>query len=436
MLSGEEDKPEVRQHIVAAERAAATINDVPGDTPRIAIERVGIVGAGTMGGGIAMNFLSTGIPVTLVERDQAPLDKGIATVRRNYERTASRGRIAQDDVERAMVRLTPSLAIEDLAGCDLIVEAVFENMAVKKDVFRRLDAIAKPGAILASNTSRLDLNTMAAETSRPEAVIGLHFFSPANVMRLLEVVRGAKTGHSQLATAMDLAKRIGKIAVVSGVCPGFIGNRMLGQRSQQAQRLILEGVKPWEVDRILTKFGFPMGPFQMSDLAGLDLGWRPETSRGESIRDLLCERGRRGQKTSRGYYDYDSSRRPTPSPEAEAIIAGFATSRGYRPRAIDEQEILERLLYPMINEGAKILEERIAQRASDIDVVWINGYGWPAFNGGPMFWADGVGLSTIVARLEAHRARFESDFALSPLLQRKAVEGGSLSLVAQAGASA
>ena len=298
------DPSKAQQHIFAAELAAAKIDDVAHDIALIPVNRVGILGAGTMGGGIAMNFLSIGIPVTIVEREPASLDRGVATVRRNYERAVSRGRLTQAEVERAMALLTPCLAIEDLASSDLIIEAVFENMAVKKDVFRRLDTIARPGAILASNTSRLDIDVIAAETTRPEAVIGLHFFSPANVMRLLEVVRGAKTGPSQLATAMALAKRIGKIAVVSGVCPGFIGNRMLGQRQVQAQRLILEGAKPWDVDRVLTRFGFPMGPFQMSDLAGLDLGWRRETSKGESIRDLLCERGRRGQKTSKGYYDY------------------------------------------------------------------------------------------------------------------------------------
>ena len=416
----------VQAHILMAERAAAAIDNVAPDTPHVPVNRVGILGAGTMGGGIAMNFLSIGIPVTIVERDRAPLDRGVATIRRSYERAVSRGRLTQPDVERAMALLTPGLAIEDLASSDLIIEAVFENMAVKREVFRRLDAVAKPGAILASNTSRLDIDAIAAETTRPEAVIGLHFFSPANVMRLLEVVRGAKTGPSQLATALALAKRIGKIAVVSGVCPGFIGNRMLGQRSKQAQELILEGAKPWDVDRVLTRFGFPMGPFQMSDLAGLDLGWRRETSKGESIRDLLCERDRRGQKTSRGYYDYDAERLATPSAEVEEIIAAFADRRGYRPRSIEDDEILERLLYPMINEGAKILEEGIAQRASDIDVVWLNGYGWPASTGGPMFWADAVGLPKIVAGLRAHAGRFGSGFVVSPMLSRLAAAGGSL----------
>jgi len=420
------DPSRAQQHILMAELAAAKIDDVAHDIALIPVNRVGILGAGTMGGGIAMNFLSIGIPVTIVEREPAPLDRGVATVRRNYERAVSRGRLTQAEVERAMALLTPSLAIEDLASSDLIIEAVFENMAVKRDVFRRLDTIAAPGAILASNTSRLDIDAIAAETTRPEAVIGLHFFSPANVMRLLEVVRGAKTGASQLATAMALARRIGKIAVVSGVCPGCIGNRMLGRRQGEAQRLILEGAKPWDVDRVLTRFGFPMGPFQMSDLAGLDLGWRRETSKGESIRDLLCERDRRGQKTSKGYYDYDAERVATPSAEVEAIIAGFAERRGYRPRGIEDDEILERLLYPMINEAALILEEGIAQRASDIDVVWLNGYGWPAATGGPMFWADTTGLPKIVAGLQTHADKFGTGFVLSPMLSRLAAAGGSL----------
>ncbi|WP_225162361.1 3-hydroxyacyl-CoA dehydrogenase [Bradyrhizobium sp. BRP56] len=360
----------------------------------------------------------------IVERDQAALERGVATIRRNYTRAASRGRLAADDVERALALLTPGLVIDELADCDLIIEAAFENMAVKKDVFRKLDAIARPGAILASNTSRLDIDAIAAETRRPEAVIGLHFFSPANVMRLLEIVRGAKTGPSQLATAMHLAGRIGKIAVVSGVCPGFIGNRMLGRRQAQAQRLILEGARPWDVDRVLTAFGFPMGPFQMSDLAGLDLGWRRETSKGESIRDLLCERDRRGQKTSKGYYDYDAERVATPSPEVEALIAEFARSRGYRSRRVTDEEILERLLYPMIDEGMKMLDEGIAQRASDIDVVWLNGYGWPARTGGPMFWAERVGLGRIAARLQFHAEKLGSDAALSPRLARSAASAG------------
>ena len=421
LVSGDQSK--ALRHVFFAERAAAKIDDLPADTPRIPIRKVGVLGAGTMGGGIAMNFLSAGIPVTLVEREQAPLDRGVATIRKNYERSVERGRLSQELVEQAMGRLTPTLRYEDLADCDLVIEAVFELMDVKKEVFRRLDCIVKDGAILASNTSFLDVDEMAAETRRPESVIGLHFFSPANVMRLLEIVRGAKTSHSVLATSMDISKKIGKLAVVSRVCPGFIGNRMLAPRQRAAQRLILEGAKPWDVDRVLTSFGFPMGPFQMSDLAGLDLGWSRERSKGETIRDVLCEQDRRGQKSGKGYYDYDEERRPSPSPEVEQIIAGFAQKAGLQQRRIGDEEILERLLLPMVNEGAKILEEGIAQRASDIDVVWLNGYGWPRWTGGPMFWADSIGLDTVVAGLH----RFGAGAEISALLRNAAASGGRLS---------
>jgi 3-hydroxyacyl-CoA dehydrogenase len=401
------------QHVFFAERAAAKIDDIPADTPVIPIRKVGVLGAGTMGGGIAMNFLSAGFPVTIVERDQAPLDRGVAIMRKNYESTAKRGRLTAADVEAAMGRLTPSLDYTALADCDLVIEAVFENMDIKKDVFRRLDAIVKDGAILASNTSYLNVDEMAAETKRPEAVLGLHFFSPANVMRLLEIVRGARTSPSTLKTCMEIARRIGKIAVVAGVCPGFIGNRMLRQRQLGAQALILEGAKPWDVDRALTEFGFPMGPFQMSDLAGLDIGWSREASKGETIRDVLCERDRRGQKTGKGYYDYDENRRPSPSPEVEAIIAEFVARSGHPQRSFSADEIKQRLLFPMINEGAAILDERMAQRASDIDIVWLNGYGWPAWTGGPMFWADTIGLDKVAAGLAAQ------GIEIAPLLARK-----------------
>jgi 3-hydroxyacyl-CoA dehydrogenase len=411
------DQSRALRHVFFAERAAAKIDGVPADTPTIPIRRVGVVGAGTMGGGISMNFLSVGIPVTIVEREQAPLDRGVATIRKNYDTTARRGRLTEQQVEKAMSLLRPTLDFEDLADCDLVIEAVFENMDLKKEVFRKLDAIVKPGAILASNTSYLNVDEMAAVTKRPEAVLGLHFFSPANVMRLLEIVRGEKTSPSVLKTCMELAKKIGKIAVVAGVCPGFIGNRMLSQRQREAQKLVMEGAKPWDVDRVLVSFGFPMGPFQMSDLAGLDIGWNAATSKGETIRDVLCERGRRGQKTGKGYYDYDENRRPSPSPEVEEIIAKFAAKAGKPQRTISDQEILERLLYPMINEGAKILDEKKAQRASDIDIVWLNGYAWPAFTGGPMFWADTVGLDKIAAGLEAH------GLEVAPSLKRKAGAG-------------
>tara|TARA_R110000868_G_scaffold6550_2_gene36989 strand:- start:62578 stop:64635 length:2058 start_codon:yes stop_codon:yes gene_type:complete len=413
------------RHVFFAERAAARIDGIPADTPLIPIAKVGILGAGTMGGGIAMNFLSAGIPVTLVEREQAPLDRGVATIRKNYERSAARGKLTGEQVEAAMARLNPTLEFDQLADCDLVIEAVFELMEIKKDVFRRLDAIAKHGAILASNTSYLNIDEMAAETKRPESVLGLHFFSPANIMRLLEVVRGAKTSPAVLKTVMALAKTIGKVAVISGVCPGFIGNRMLSPRQREAQALLLEGATPWEVDRALTEFGMPMGPFQMADLAGLDLGWTAEGSTSSTIREVLCEQGRRGQKTGKGFYDYDENRRSSPSDETEAIIADFAARSGRPQRQFTAAEIRERLLYPMVNEGAKILEEGMAQRASDIDTVWINGYGWPSYTGGPMFWADTIGLETVLAGLQRHAAALGPDFVISPLLQSKVAAGES-----------
>jgi 3-hydroxyacyl-CoA dehydrogenase len=400
LISG--DQSRALRHVFFAERAAAKIDDLPADTPVLPIAQVGVLGAGTMGGGIAMNFLSAGIPVTIVERDQAALDRGVAIMRKNYESTAKKGRLTMEQVEKAMALLTPSLSYESLAACDLVIEAVFEDMTIKKDVFSRLDGIVKQGAILASNTSYLNVDEIASATKRPEAVLGLHFFSPANVMRLLEIVRGKKTSGPTLKTSMELAKKVGKVAVVAGVCPGFIGNRMLSQRQIQAQSLILEGAKPWDVDRVLVSFGFPMGPFQMSDLAGLDIGWNAATSKSGTIREVLCERGRRGQKTGKGYYDYDENRRSSPSPEVEEIIAQFAAKSGRAQRAVSDQEILERLLYPMVNEGAKILEEGMAQRSSDIDIVWLNGYGWPPYTGGPMFWADAVGLDKIASSLEKY----------------------------------
>ncbi len=392
------------RHAFFAERAAAKVDGVAPDTPLIPIAKVGVLGAGTMGGGIAMNFLSAGLPVTMIEREQAALDRGVATIRKNYEASAKRGRLTPEKVEAAMALLTPSLAYEDLADCDLVIEAVFETMEVKTQVFGRLDSIVKPGAILASNTSYLDVNAIAAATKRPEWVIGLHFFSPANVMKLLEIVRGVKTRDDVLMTCLALAKRIGKTAVVSGVCHGFIGNRMLSKRQEAAQALILEGASPWDVDRVLLDFGFPMGPFQMSDLAGLDLGWDAQTSSSSTIREVLCERGRRGQKTGKGFYDYAADRTRSPSPETEAIIADFAAKAGEPQRKIGDDEIRERLLYPMVNEGALILEEGVAQRASDVDVVWLNGYGWPAWTGGPMFWADAQGRERIAEGLERYAA--------------------------------
>ena len=411
-----------------AERAANKIPDIDRDTPIIDIQTCGVLGAGTMGGGIAMNFVNVGIPVTIVERDQAALDRGLAVVRKNYERSASRGSIPPEAVEERMALITGSTDKADFATCDIVIEAVFEDMELKKSIFRELDEICKPGAILASNTSALDVNEIAAVTSRPESVIGMHFFSPANVMKLLENVRGAKSSDTVVATTMAIGKRIGKVAVMVGVCPGFVGNRMLFMRGAEAERMILEGATPAQVDRVLYDFGFPMGPFAMSDLAGLDIGWKEEKSSSSTVREVLCENGRRGQKNGRGYYTYDpDTRASTPDPEVEQLIKDFAIGKGIEQREVTDQEVLERLLYPMVNEGAKILDEGIAIRGSDIDVVWVNGYGWPLYRGGPMFWADSVGLAEIVEKIAGYSESLGGrHWDLSPLLARLATEGGSL----------
>ena len=420
-LQGEQSL--AQRYVFFAERQVWKIPGLPDDTPTIAIAMVGVIGAGTMGGGIAMNFANAGIPVTIVETKQEALDRGLGVIRRNYETSAQRGKLKVEDVGRRMDLLRGTLDLQQLADCDLIIEAVFEDMAVKKDVFGKLDRIAKPGAILATNTSYLDVNAIAAVTSRPEYVLGLHFFSPANVMRLLEVVRGERTAAPVVATAMKLAKRIGKVAVLVGVCHGFVGNRMLAARQAQANAMVLEGAMPWDVDKVLYDFGLPMGPFAMADLAGLDLGWKRETSKGATVREVLCEMGRRGQKTGAGFYDYDEQRKAKPSPVTERVIKDFLAKSGTTPRHISEQEILERCVYPMINEGAKILEEKIALRASDIDIVWINGYGWPVYRGGPMFYGDTIGLHNVVAKLKEHQERLGSGFSISPLLEQLAAEG-------------
>ena len=406
-----------REHIEAARKAAAVIDDIPADTALIPVKQVGVIGAGTMGGGITMNFLTAGIPVTIVETTQEALDRGVATIRRNYETTVKKGKMDAAQAERAIGLLTPTLDFAALATADLVIEAVYESMDVKKEVFGRLDATAKPGAILASNTSYLDVNEIAACTSRPASVLGTHFFSPANVMKLLEVVRGKATGDAELATVMALSVTIGKIPVVSGVCHGFIGNRMLSPRQAAAHALIMEGAKYWDVDEALLEFGFPMGPWQMADLAGVDIGWHRDPTRIETLRDALCAVGRWGQKTKKGFYDYDDNRQRTPSDEVIAIIARFAAKEGKAQRAIGKDEIRERLLYPMISEGALILAEGISQRAGDIDTVWLNGYGWPAWTGGPMFWADHIGLATVVAGLTRHGQ------PVAPLLAAKAAAG-------------
>ena len=399
-----------QRHMFFAERQAAKIDGLAKDIALRDIKKVGVIGAGTMGGGISMNFLAAGIPVTIVEMVQENLDRGVGVIRKNYEASAAKGRFTSEKVEAMMATLTPSLALEDLADCDLIIEAVYESMDVKKEVFGKLDIICKPGAILASNTSYLNVDEIAASTSRPQDVLGMHFFSPANVMKLLEVVRGEKTAPEVLATVMALGKKIGKIAVVSGVCHGFIGNRMLSQRQIPAMQLLLEGATPAQIDKVHTDFGMPMGPFQMSDLAGLDIGWHRDPSKIESIRDALCAAGRFGQKNAKGFYDYDDKRVGTPSAEALAIIEEFrATSNLPKPvlssverRNISDREIVERTLYPMVNEGHLILEEGKAQRASDIDVVWVYGYGWPIYRGGPMFWGDLEGASKVIEALERH----------------------------------
>ena len=407
-----------QRYVFFAQRQVAKIPDIEPDTEIKPFASVGVIGAGTMGGGISMNFANVGIPVTIIEQSQENLDKGLGIIRKNYENTANKGRITFEDVEKRTDLIKGSTDINDLSNCDLIIEAVFENMDLKKDIFKTLDDIAKKGAILATNTSALDVNEIAAQTSRPEDVIGLHFFSPANVMRLLEIVRGEKTSKSVVATSMKMAKSIGKVAAVVGVCPGFVGNRILAQRQREANKLILEGAMPWEVDDALFDFGFPMGPFAMSDLAGLDIGWDEDLSTGDTLRDKLCEAGRLGQKTGKGFYIYDEKRNKSPDTEVEKLIIEFSEKHQIKRREISKEEILERCLYPMINEGFKILEEGMAIRASDIDIVWINGYGWPMYEGGPMFYGQLIGYDKILKWHQDMEEKFGSDFSPSSYLEK------------------
>ena len=405
-----------------ADREAAKIPDVPASTPTLLVKTVGVIGAGTMGGGIAMNFLNTGIPVTIVEANQAALDRGVGVIRANYETSTKRGKLTQEALEKRMALLTPSLQYEALKDADLIIEAVFESLPVKQEVFAKLDKIAKPGAILASNTSFLDLDQIAAATSRPESVIGLHFFSPANVMRLLEVVRGAKTSTEVIATAMKLAKQIGKLAVLARVCDGFIANRLMRVRGEQADAMILEGTKIADIDKAVYDYGFAVGPFQMMDIVGLDVIGRG--SNEKTVMSELVAKDRLGQKKNGGYYDYDANRVATPSPVAQAVIAEIAREKGVAQQpTVGYEDLIARLLYPVVNEGARILEEGIAIRASDIDVAAMTGYNWPVYTGGPMFWADTVGLPKIVAKLKEFEARFGAAFKVSPLLEKLAAEG-------------
>jgi len=407
-----------QRYVFFAQRQVAKIPDIEPDTEIKPFSSVGVIGAGTMGGGISMNFANVGIPVTIIEQSQENLDKGLGIIRKNYENTANKRRITFEDVEKRTDLIKGSTDINDLSNCDLIIEAVFENMDLKKDIFKTLDGIAKKGSILATNTSALDINEIAAVTSRPEDVIGLHFFSPANVMRLLEIVRGEKTSKSVVATSMKMAKSIGKVAAVVGVCPGFVGNRILAQRQREANKLILEGAMPWEVDDALFDFGFPMGPFAMSDLAGLDIGWDEDLSTGDTLRDKLCEAGRLGQKTGKGFYIYDEKRNKSPDTEVEKLIIEFSEKHQIKRREISKEEILERCLYPMINEGFKILEEGMAIRASDIDIVWINGYGWPMYEGGPMFYGQLIGYDKILKWHQEMEEKFGSDFSPSPYLEK------------------
>ena len=399
-----------QQYFFFAERQASKVVGIDKNTPDLPISKVGVIGGGLMGGGIAMNMANVGIPVTIIETNQAALDRGLGIIRKNYENTASKGRLRAQDVETRCGLINGSLAMESLADCDLIIEAVFENMAVKKDIFSRLDQIAKPEAILASNTSALDLNEIASVTSRPESVVGLHFFSPANVMKLLEIVRGEKTADPVIKTCMAFAKRIKKVATLVGVCPGFVGNRILFMRQHQANLVALEGAPVEKVDQVLFDFGFPMGAFQMADLAGLDLGWDKEKSNSETVQERLCEQDRRGQKTGAGFYDYDEKRRPTPSSLVADLIRDHADKSGVTRREFSDEEILDRCVLPMINEGAKILDEGIAMRASDIDVVYVYGYGWPIYRGGPMHYANSIGLDKVVEKLRLYQEKTDDDF--------------------------
>ena len=401
-----------------AEREGAKVPDLPKDTAALPVKSVGVIGAGTMGGGITMNFLNAGIPVTLVEMNQAALDRGVGVIRKNYENTAAKGRMTAEQVEQRMALLTPALELDALKDVDLVIEAVFEDMGIKKDVFGKLDGIAKPGAILASNTSFLDLDEIASATARPESVVGLHFFSPANVMRLLEIVRGAKTSDAVLATALKIAKTIAKVPVVSRVGPGFIANRVMSPRSRQAMELVLEGPTPQDIDQAIFGYGFAMGPFAMGDLVGLDVIGRGSNER--TLNGDLVKLGRLGQKQNGGFYDYDEKRVASPSPVAAQVIADFAAFKGVENKGPQSAEaIVARLLYPVINEGVKVLEEGVAIRASDIDVACILGYNWPVYTGGPMFWADTVGLPKVVEGLRA--------MGIEParLLVEKAASGGS-----------
>ncbi len=427
------------RHMFLAERAASKIPDVPEDTPQRKVDKLAVIGAGTMGGGITMNFLNAGIPVTMLEMKQEALDRGVATIRKNYEAQVKKGKLKQDKVEQRMSLLKPSLSYDDIKDADMVIEAVFEEMGVKETVFKKLDQVMKPGAILASNTSTLDVDKIAAFTKRPQDVIGTHFFSPANVMKLLEVVRGKATGKDVLATVMSCAKKIKKTAVVSGVCDGFIGNRMIEQYSRQAGFLLEEGCTPQQVDRAVEKWGMAMGPFRMGDLAGNDIGWAIRKRRYQEkpgmryskTADLLCELGRYGQKTNAGWYDYQAGKRDAISSSAVVeMIEQHRATLGIKARKIGDEEIVHRLVFALVNEGAKVVEEGIASKASDIDIVYLTGYGFPLHRGGPMCYADTVGLFNVVQAMKKFAANPLDDASFwkpAPLLAKLAAEGKSFS---------
>lgn len=434
------DQSKAQRYAFFAEREAAKIAGVPEGTKSRPVNRVAILGAGTMGGGIAMSFANAGVPVTLIETGEEQLKRGIGIMQKNWEATAARGGIPADAPAKRMALINGVVGIENVGDADLVIEAVFETMAVKQEVFGKLDQYVKPGAVLASNTSYLNIDEIAKATKRPQDVLGMHFFSPANVMKLCEIVRADKTAPDALVTAVTIARKIAKVPAVVGVCDGFVGNRMLAQRGKQSEKLLFEGALPQQVDAVVTKFGMPMGPFAMGDLAGLDIGWRSRKDRGikSEIADALCEAGRFGQKTGKGYYKYEAgSRAPMPDPEVEKLIDETLLRLGRKKRVVSDDEILERMMYPMINEGAKILEEGIAARPSDIDVVWLYGYGWPIYRGGPMFWADTVGLKHIADRL-AFYAKETNDPSLepAPLLKKLAAEGKTFASLAAASKAA
>ena len=426
------DESKALRHAFFAERAAARVKGLPEDTPVREIRSAAVIGAGTMGGGIAMNFANAGIPVKILEASQERLDKGLAVIRANYAATVSKGRLSQAAMDERMGLMTGVTGYDELRDADIVIEAVFEEMPVKQAVFRQLDAMAKPGAILATNTSTLDIDAIAAVTSRPQDVIGLHFFSPANVMRLLEIVRGAKTAGDVIATSMKLARTIRKVGVLVGVCDGFVGNRMVHAYFREAGYLLEEGALPQQVDRVMEDFGFAMGPFRVSDLAGLDIGWairkrqaatRDPAERYSRIADLICEQGRFGQKTGAGYYRYEDGRKPVPDPAIEALIVQASRDAGFTRRDISDQEILERCLYQLVNEGAKILEEGIAQRASDIDIIYLYGYGYPRHRGGPMMSADLIGLPKVLQAVQGYAQRVGRWWKPAALLEKLAGEG-------------